>query len=155
MPEKRLRRMREWLSDTSILIHVSSLFFVLLVIFAVVEIGIQTRINYLIFPPLASATFTLFYDSEGIYSEPRSLVGGLTIGAAMGWLSFHLLAFSGSAAALAIFLTGVVTWVTHTENPTAYSTYRVVRVRRLHLWRVSRPLRRFLRLEKPDIPRTR
>ncbi|WP_081597665.1 universal stress protein [Natrinema pellirubrum] len=90
--------------------------------------------------PLASGAYTLFADPDGRYSSPRKFVGGITAGALSGWLALEVsariwylpppeqLQVHASAAALGIFLTGVVTWGLSLEEPTAFSTSLLVLV---------------------------
>lgn len=118
----RTARMRSWLADSSRLVHLSVLVVLPLVIFLVIEAGELSRISYFVFPPLASATFTIFFDPEGVYSTPQRMVGGLTLGAAVGWLAFSALGYSPAGAAAAVLATSVVTWPLDLEHPSAYST---------------------------------
>jgi nucleotide-binding universal stress UspA family protein len=89
-----------------------------------------------LFPPLASGTYTLFADPEGKYASPVKFVGGLTTGALCGtaaiWIAINAtlrgpigssgLVVSPAEAALAVFLTGAVTWALDFEEPSAFST---------------------------------
>ncbi len=89
-------------------------------------------LSYLLFPPLASGSYTLFSDPEGQYASPRRFVLGLTAGAASGWLALEISTLaladpggrfqaSAAGAALAVFLTGLVTWSLDAEEPSAYA----------------------------------
>lgn len=136
---RQLHAIRRWLEDTSNLIHASILLFVpLLVGFVTLLSNVTATVSFLLFPPIASGTYTLFADPEGEYSSPRRFVGGMTLGAFCGWLA---LAFSAryiylapasetgahaGAAALGILLTGGLTWATDLELPTAFSTALLV-----------------------------
>lgn len=120
MPIRSL--VRRWLADASHLVHVSVLIVLPLIIFLVIELRTLSRISYFVFPPLASAAFTIFFDPDGTYSTAPRLVGGLTLGAAVGWLSFHLFGFGGLSAGMSVFLTGLVTWPLDLEHPSAFST---------------------------------
>jgi len=143
--ERRLRRVerrevrefRRWIEHTANLIHLSILLFVPLVISAVTAVSNSVDLlPFVLFPPLASGTFTLFADPEGEYASPTAFVGGLTAGAVCGtvavWVGVRaglrdslggtVLAVSPAEAALAVFLTGVVTWAFDFEQPAAFST---------------------------------
>lgn len=136
---REVKELRRWIEDTENLIHVSVLFFVPLLI------GIVTffsnaipQISFLLFPPLAAGTYQLFANPEGKYSSPVKFVGGLTLGAFSGWLAFEIarrfvygipqgtLQVHAGAAALAVFLTGVITWAIDLEEPAAFSTALLV-----------------------------
>ncbi|WP_435346192.1 HPP family protein [Haloarchaeobius sp. HRN-SO-5] len=133
---RELRDFRRWVEHTSNLVHLSVLVFVPLLIALVTYISnVSPVISFLLFPPLASGTFTLFADPEGRYSSPTKFVGGLTAGALCGFLAIEASTFLGlgavditagtvsaAGAALSIFLTGAVTWALDLEEPTAFST---------------------------------
>ncbi|MFW6320815.1 MAG: universal stress protein, partial [Halohasta sp.] len=97
-------------------------------------------VSFLIYPPLASGTYTLFSNPEGRYSSPRTFVGGLSLGAFVGWLVLELsvrywsaapldpLEVPAGAAALAVLLTGVSTWALSLEEPSAFSSALLVLV---------------------------
>jgi nucleotide-binding universal stress UspA family protein len=134
---RELREFRRWLENTNNLIHISILLFVPLLIALVTVISnALTELSFLLFPPLASGTYTLFADPEGRYASPVRFVAGLTAGALCGWGAIEVsLALYGSpswvagilrvhpeSAALSILLTGVVTWVLGIEEPSAFSS---------------------------------
>ncbi|WP_254763040.1 HPP family protein [Natrinema marinum] len=142
---RRLRRLerreldafRRWLEHTGNLLHLSVLVFVPLLIAAVTWLAnVTAAISFLLFPPLASGTYTLFADPEGKYSTPGKFVGGMTVGALCGWLALALTSaiglpagtISASGAAVGVFLTGVCTWALDLEEPTAFSTALLVLV---------------------------
>ncbi|GAB3667450.1 HPP family protein [Halopiger thermotolerans] len=142
---RRLRRLERreldavlrWIERTGNLLHLSVLVFVPLLIGAVTWFSNVTPIvSFLLFPPLASGTYTLFADPEGRYSDPWTFVGGMTVGACCGWAalavadaaSLHSGTVSAAGAALAIFFTGAVTWALDFEEPTAFSTALLVLV---------------------------
>jgi hypothetical protein len=123
---------RNWLEHTGNLLHVSVLAFVPLLIGVVTYVSqVSAEVSFLLFPPLASGTYTLFANPESEYASPPRFVGGLTAGAVCGlvavrasdWLSLG----SGSpgtvaaSAALAIFAVGTVTWAAKIEEPSAFS----------------------------------
>lgn len=142
---RRLRRLERrefdafvrWLEHTGNLLHLSVLVFVPLLIAAVTWLANATAaVSFLLFPPLASGTYTLFADPEGRYSTPGKFVGGMTAGALCGWLALAIAATAGlngggisaTGAALGVFFTGVLTWGLDLEEPTAYSTALLVLV---------------------------
>ncbi|WP_254767102.1 HPP family protein [Salinilacihabitans rarus] len=140
---RRLRRVERrgldaflrWIEHTGNLLHLSVLVFVPLSIAVVTWLSNATAVvSFLVFPPLASGTYTLFADPEGPYSTPGTFVGGMTAGALCGWLALAVAdalslgggAVSPAGAALGIFLTGAVTWALDLEEPTAFSTALLV-----------------------------
>ncbi|WP_246998526.1 HPP family protein [Halosolutus gelatinilyticus] len=142
---RRLRRLERreldafvrWIEHTGNLLHLSVLVFVPLVIAAVTWLSNATAIvSFLLFPPLASGTYTLFADPEGRYAKPGTFVGGMTAGALCGWLALALAAaiglagggVSATAAGLGVFFTGAATWALDLEEPTAFSTALLVLV---------------------------
>ncbi|WP_049926198.1 universal stress protein [Halopiger goleimassiliensis] len=144
--QRRLRRLERreldafvrWLEHTGNLLHLSVLIVVPLLIGAVTWIAnVSAAVSFLLFPPLASGTYTLFADPEGRYSTPTKFVGGMTAGACCGWLALELVGAAGldgaagvsaTGAALGIFFTGAVTWALDLEEPTAFSTALLVLV---------------------------
>lgn len=44
----------------------------------------------MLFPPLASGTYTLFADPEGRYADPWTFVAGMAAGALCGWFALVL-----------------------------------------------------------------
>ncbi|MCD2204615.1 HPP family protein [Halobacterium sp. KA-6] len=137
---RELRSFRKWLETTSNLLHVSVLLFVPLLVGLVTLLSETVDVvSFLLFPPLASGTYTLFAEPEGRYSNPRTFVGGLTVGALCGWGAVELTALAygvptsaigldAGAAALGVFLTAGVTWALDLELPTAFSTALLVLV---------------------------
>ncbi|QFU81636.1 HPP family protein [Natronorubrum aibiense] len=126
-----------WVEQTRNLLHLSVLVFVPLLIAAVTWLSNATAaVSFLLFPPLASGTYTLFAHPEGRYSTPAKFVGGMTAGALCGWLALALatgVGLNGSAvstigAALGVFFTGAITWALDLEEPTAFSTALLVLV---------------------------
>ncbi|NKE34315.1 HPP family protein [Natronococcus sp. JC468] len=138
----RLRRLERreldaflrWIERTGSLLHFSVVVFVPLLIAAVTWLSNATAaVSFLLFPPLASGTYTLFADPEGRYSTPGKFVGGMTVGALCGWLAVASVATAGdgvsaTGAALGVFLTGTATWALDLEEPTAFSTALLVLV---------------------------
>lgn len=133
-----MREFHAWIETTSNLVHVSVLLLVPLLIAGVTALANSVDLlPFVLFPPLASGTYTLFADPEGRYASPIAFVGGLTAGAVCGsaavWVSGAtasgnaiaggtLASISPVAAALAVFLTGAVTWAFGVEEPAAFST---------------------------------
>jgi hypothetical protein len=128
----------DWLEHTPNLVHLSIVTFVPVIIGLVTYISNLTAVSFLLFPPLAAGTYTLFADPHGRYSTPKVFVGGMTAGALAGWVALEvsrvLLSRGGGAevsamgAAGAIFLTGILTWLLDLEEPTAFSTALLVLV---------------------------
>jgi HPP family. len=89
-------------------------------------------LSFLLFPPLAAGTYTLFSDPEGRYASPIRFISSLSVGALCGLIATVITQVSyiggdgaivqPGSAALAIFLTGVVTWFARIEAPSAFST---------------------------------
>ncbi|MDS0259642.1 HPP family protein [Haloarcula sp. S1CR25-12] len=131
---RELREFRRWAETTDRLVHLSVLVFVPLLIGLVTLLSNAVpQLSFLLFPPLASGSYTLFVDPRGKYAEPGQFVAGLTIGAACGlgalWVSTALLTppvgqfrVAAGAAVLATLATGLVTWPFDIEEPSAYST---------------------------------
>jgi hypothetical protein len=143
---RRLRRverreaaeLRRWVENTDNLLHLTVLAAVPLLIGVVTYLSNAVgAVSFLLFPPLASGTYTLFADPEGRHASPRRFVGGLTFGAACGVVALSVSghafgspapggAVSAPGAALAVFLTGLTTWAFDLELPTAFSTALLV-----------------------------
>lgn len=125
-----------WIEHTGNLLQLSVLVFVPLLIAAVTWLAnISPIVSFLLFPPLASGTYTLFADPEGRYSTPGRFVGGMTAGALCGWIALELAGgpgaagtVSATAAALGVFFTGVTTVALDLEEPSAFSTALLVLV---------------------------
>lgn len=131
---REVRDFRRWMEVTDNLVHLSMLVVVPLAIALVTALAnVVPQLSFLLFPPLAAGTYTLFVDPTGKYSEPGRFVAGLTIGAVCGLIA---LAASNAVlppspgqfqtnalgAGLAVFATGVVTWPLDIEEPSSYST---------------------------------
>lgn len=132
---------RRWVEHTRNLVHLS-------VLFAIpVLMGVVTWLSntldvlpYLLFPPLAAGSYSLFTNPESPASSPRRFVGGLTAGALCGWIALAVTArfwyqippgayqVHGGAVALGLFLTGAVTWILDLREASAYSTALLVHV---------------------------
>jgi hypothetical protein len=139
LERREIRQFRNWVEETSNLLHLSVLLFVPLLIGLVTLLANSVEmVSFLLFPPLASGTYTLFADPEGEYSSPRKFVGGMTLGALCGWVALEVTALyvynvaptamgsQAGAAALGVLLTGGVTWALDLELPTAFSTALLV-----------------------------
>ncbi|MDY6819114.1 MAG: HPP family protein [Halobacteriales archaeon] len=138
---REVEEFRRWIEHTNNLIHLSVLLFVPLLIGVVTALSNAIEaISFLLFPPLASGTYTLFADPEGRYASPKRFVAGLTIGAFCGWIALEAASLyiyhvppaqfnvSAGGAAIGVLLTGIVTWVLDIEEPSAYSTALLVLV---------------------------
>lgn len=133
---RELRDLVRWLEHTPNLIHLSIVTVFPVILGLVTYLANVTPVSFLLFPPLASGTYTLFADPHGRYASPRIFVGGMTAGALCGSAAligsrFLLGSTSGPwvaalGAAGAIFLTGVVTWGLDLEEPTAFSSALLV-----------------------------
>jgi len=140
LERREARAFRRWVERTSNLVHLSVLAFVPLLI-AVVTLLFNSieQLTFLLFPPLASGTYTLFANPEGKYASPARFVAGLTVGSLCGWAALGLssalgvgggavgaaggeLTVGAFAAAVAVFLAGASTWALDIEEPSAYST---------------------------------
>lgn len=119
---KIISHFRSLLEDTTVLLHLSGLFLVSLIIFIVAEIANLSHFPYLLFPPLASASFTVSYDPESEFSDIKNIILGLTLGALSGWISLEIVGFGAISYILGIFMTGIFTWFSSAEHPSAYSS---------------------------------
>ncbi|MFB6170424.1 MAG: HPP family protein [Haloarculaceae archaeon] len=135
LARRRRRAFSRWIENTRNLLHLSVLLFLPLLLGIVTALSNTLELlPFLLFPPLASGTYTLFAHPESRYASPRRFVGGLTAGAFCGWLALELAAvywyevppgeFSVHAGAVAfgMFLTGVVTWALDIEEASAFSS---------------------------------
>lgn len=136
---RELSEFRRWVENTENLIHLSILLFVPLLIGVVTYLSSAVhRLPYLLFPPLASGTYMLFARPESEYASPSRFVGGITLGAFCGWLSFEAasavlptpasVSVNPVAAAGAIALTAVLTWGLDLEEASAFSAALLVLV---------------------------
>ncbi len=94
-----------------------------------------TLFSFLLFPPLASGSYTLFANPGGEYADPTRFIAGLTAGAGCGWAALRAIdaatagtgpAVSPAAAAFSILLAGLATWALDVEEPSAYSAALLV-----------------------------
>jgi len=136
---REVAEFQRWVENTDNLVRLSALVFVPLLIALVTLLSnAVAALPYLLFPPLASGAYTLFVRPESRYASPQRFVGGITAGAVCGWIAFvaaeRLLpsAAGGTvppiAAASAIALTAIVTWVLDVEEPSAFSSALLVLV---------------------------
>ena len=125
--------LRRWVQNTGNLLHLSIVLFIPVVIGFVTYLSNQVQtLSFLLFPPLASGTYTLVSDPEGQYADPLRFVASLTVGALCGLAAYTVTTWAygpietgivhPESAALAIFLTGLVTWAARIEAPSAFST---------------------------------
>lgn len=135
---RELAEFAAWLETTSNFIHLTGLVAVPVLIVVVTAVSNSVDLlPFVLFPPLASGTFTLFSDPEGRYAEPWRFTVGLTVGALCGSLAVvaaistglivpgtraTLSAVSPFAAGVAVFFTAAVTWAFDIEEPSAFST---------------------------------
>jgi hypothetical protein len=140
LERREVRSFRAWLEHTRNLVHLSVLLFVPLLMAAVTFLsGRIQELSFLLFPPLASGAYTMFYDPDGRFASPRRFVGGLTLGAVAGLVAVNIEAavhgipvgsvqVTPGGAALSVLLTGGVTWALDLEEPAAFSTALLVLV---------------------------
>jgi nucleotide-binding universal stress UspA family protein len=135
---KRIERtetasVKQWLGHTDNLIHLSIVFFIPLLIGLLTLLSNRWEIiSFLLFPPLASGTYTLFSDPEGQYANPVRFILSLSVGAGCGfvaaasveWLSLesNVVGINPLGAVSAVFLTGLITWIAKIEAPSAFAT---------------------------------
>jgi len=134
LERREVASFRRWIENTSNLVHLSVLLLVpLLMALVTVLSNALAQLSFLLFPPLASGTYTLFADPEGKYADPVRFVAGLTVGGICGWTALELsvwaygvpagaLGVHPESAALAVLLTGGATWALDVEIPSAFST---------------------------------
>ena len=136
---REIGEFRRWAENTDNLVRLSALVFVPLLIALVTLLSnAVAALPYLLFPPLASGAYTLFVRPESRYASPRRFVGGITVGALCGWIAFvaaerlfpvaPTFTVPPAAAAGAIALTAIVTWVLDLEEPSAFSSALLVLV---------------------------
>jgi len=129
---RELQDLQNWIEYTGNLRHISVLVFVPLLIAAVTYVSqISREVSFLLFPPLASGTYTLFANPESEYASPLRFVGGLTAGAVCGLLAVRATNWfaweagtpraTAVSAGLAIVAVGTVTWAANIEEPSAFS----------------------------------
>ena len=141
LERREIREFRGWLENTRNLLHLSVLLLMPLVLGLVTALSNAIEeLPFLLFPPLASGTYTLFAQPESKYASPRRFIGGLTAGALCGWLALELAArfwyqtpptaftVNPGAVAFAVFLTGAVTWGLDLEEASAFSAALLVQV---------------------------
>lgn len=126
------RDLRRWLEQTNTVVHLSILFVVPVLVALVTVLSNRVgALSFLVYPPLASGAYTLFANPQGRYASPLRFVGGLTAGATCGWLAVEVTSrllyttasgeVNAAAAALTIFITGLVTWLFGVEQPSAFA----------------------------------
>ena len=137
---RELTEFSRWIENTDNLIHLSILFVVPALLALVTLLSnASAELSFLLFPPLASGTYTLFADPEGRYASPARFVAGLTVGSLCGWGALSVfsllyglpiveLGLRPGSAALSVFLTGAVTWALDVEEPSAFSTALLILV---------------------------
>ncbi len=106
---------RRWIENADNLLHLTVLVAVPVLVGAVTYLaGAVEFVSFLLFPPLAASTYTLFADPEGRHAAPRRFVGGRTLGAVCGVVALEVSPAAGGTvrrarAALAVLLTGAST----------------------------------------------
>ncbi|WP_049969591.1 universal stress protein [Haladaptatus cibarius] len=136
---REIKQFVRWIEHTRNLTHFTVLIVAPLLIAGITWLSNTVNvITFLLFPPLASGTYTLFTDPEGKYASPTRFVGGMTAGALCGWVAlvfsarylYHVppasMTVHASEAALSILLTVLVTWSLDVEQPTAFSSALLV-----------------------------
>ncbi|KAB1187959.1 MULTISPECIES: HPP family protein [Haloferax] len=122
-----------WIENTNNLLHLTVLLVIPLLIASVTFVSnAVSTLSFLLFPPLASGSYTLFSDPEGQYASPVKFILALTVGALCGLVAYGFTTWvygptgtaivHPSSAALAIFLAGSATWALDIEAPSAFST---------------------------------
>ncbi len=122
-----------WIENTNNLLHLTVLLIIPLLIAVVTFVSnAVSTLSFLLFPPLASGSYTLFSDPEGKYASPLKFVLALTVGALCGLVAYGFTTWvygplgtaivHPTSAALAIFLAGAATWALDVEAPSAFST---------------------------------
>lgn len=137
---RRIRRreteeFRRWLETSANLRHLTALIAIPLLIAGITALSDRLEeLPFLVYPPLAMGTYTLFSNPHSRYASPRNFVGGLGTGAVCGWFSVYFsetilhvpkiqpLEAHPISAGLAVFLTLAVTWALSVELPAAFST---------------------------------
>ncbi len=138
---REIRAFRRWIENTRNLIHLSVLVALPLLLGAVTALSNAIDLlPFLLFPPLASGSYTLFANPESRSASPWRFVAGLTAGAFSGWIALELavrfwyqpqsqtLAADPGAVAIGLLLTGVVTWGLDIEEASAFATALLVHV---------------------------
>ncbi|MFB6163133.1 MAG: HPP family protein, partial [Halococcoides sp.] len=128
-----------WIERTTNLLILSVLIVLPVVIGGVTLIANrEAALPYLLFPPLASGGYSLFAEPGEWHHDVRRFVGGLTIGAASGWLALAVTTrfwyqvppgkIHAGAVALGVFLTAAITLALDMQVPAAFSTALLVHV---------------------------
>ncbi len=132
---RETKEFRRWLETSANLRRLTALIALPLLIAGITALSDRvSTLSFLLYPPLASGTYTLFSDPNGRYASPRNFVGSLGTGAVCGWFSVYFsetvlhiskiqpLHAHPITAGLAVFLTLVATWALSFELPAAFST---------------------------------
>ncbi|WP_435155368.1 HPP family protein [Haladaptatus sp. DFWS20] len=136
---REIQHFTRWVEHTQNLTRITVLVLAPLLIAGITWLSNTVNVvTFLLFPPLASGTYTLFTDPEGKYASPTRFVGGMTTGALCGWVALTFSAkylyhsspdsmtIHAGGAALGILLTVLVTWSLDVEQPTAFSSALLV-----------------------------
>ncbi|AWB26673.1 HPP family protein [Halococcoides cellulosivorans] len=132
-------RWHRWIERTDNLLTLS-----VLVVLPVLIGGVTLLANhepalpFLLFPPLASGGYSLFADPGAWRRDVRRFVGGLSVGAASGWLALEAATavwyqvpatnVHAGAVALGVLVTALVTLALDLQAPAAFSTALLVHV---------------------------
>ncbi len=132
---RETKEFRRWLETSTNLRHLTAMVALPVLIAGITALSDRVEeLSFLLYPPLASGTYTLFSDPDGRYASPRNFVGGLGTGAVCGWFSVYFsetflhvpeiqpLEAHPITAGLAVFLTIAATWSLSLELPAAFST---------------------------------
>ncbi|WP_266078772.1 HPP family protein [Haladaptatus caseinilyticus] len=136
---REIQHFTQWVEHTRNLTRLTILVVAPIIIAVITWLSNTVNVvTFLLFPPLASGTYTLFADPEGKYASPTRFVGGMTAGALCGWVAltfsarylYHVppdsMTIHAGGAALGILLTVLVTWSLNVEQPTAFSSALLV-----------------------------
>jgi hypothetical protein len=89
------------------------------------------ELSFLLFPPLASGTYSLFSDPDDSRRSASNFIRGTTAGSLCGY-GADLLGGGNSAgidpvaAGLAMFFVGIVSWMIQLQSPSAFATALLV-----------------------------
>ncbi|MFW6437133.1 MAG: hypothetical protein ACOCYZ_05830 [Halococcoides sp.] len=132
-------RWHRWIERTDNLLTLS-----VLVVLPVLIGGVTLLANhepalpFLLFPPLASGGYSLFADPGRWRRDVLGFVGGLSLGAASGWLALEVATtiwyeapatdIHAGAVALGVLMTALVTLAVDIQAPATFSTALLVHV---------------------------
>lgn len=133
---RELTALRRWLEHTDNFLHVSALLLVPVLVAAVTALSnVLPGFSFLLFPPLAAGSYSLFADPDAEQADPVRFVVGVTGGAGCGWVALRVetvvfgvasTTVTPASAAASIFLVGLATWAVDVEVPAAFSAALLV-----------------------------